>query len=193
MWEREWGAGVVRQSEWWVNGDSCVIGVMVDGNVCVQCMMGDVVHGWCAVWWVGTRFITMYLTLCIMNDLISSPAQSSRWSGSWRWRISTPVVPKPQGRRETLALNWSANYSFLIAQQQVHLAGMRETERKRQDAERPHHELTSLLFPKSLVLCIFISMVAFLLSDLPFNSLHLSIASPQIVSLLCGNPSYSTW
>ncbi len=34
---------------WWVNGDSCVIGVMVDGNVCVQCMMGDVVHGWCAV------------------------------------------------------------------------------------------------------------------------------------------------
>jgi len=32
-----------------VNGDSCVIGVMVDGNVCVQCMMGDVVHGWCAV------------------------------------------------------------------------------------------------------------------------------------------------
>ncbi len=23
----------------------CVIGVMVDGNVCVQCMMGDVVHG----------------------------------------------------------------------------------------------------------------------------------------------------
>ncbi len=22
-----------------------VIGVMVDGNVCVQCMMGDVVHG----------------------------------------------------------------------------------------------------------------------------------------------------
>ncbi len=28
-----------------VNGDSCVIGVMVDGNVCVQCMMGDVVHG----------------------------------------------------------------------------------------------------------------------------------------------------
>ncbi len=28
-------------------GDSCVIGVMVDGNVCVavQCMMGVVVHG----------------------------------------------------------------------------------------------------------------------------------------------------
>ncbi len=22
---------------------------MVDGNVCVQCMMGDVVQGWCAV------------------------------------------------------------------------------------------------------------------------------------------------
>ncbi len=33
----------------WVIGDSCVIGVMVDGNVWVQCMMGDVVHGWCAV------------------------------------------------------------------------------------------------------------------------------------------------
>ncbi len=58
MWVSEWGAGVVRQSEWWVNGDSCVIGVMVDGNVCVQCMMGDVVHGWCAVWWVATGFMT---------------------------------------------------------------------------------------------------------------------------------------
>ncbi len=32
-----------------MNGDSCVIGVMVDGKVCVQCMMGDVVHGGCAV------------------------------------------------------------------------------------------------------------------------------------------------
>ncbi len=36
----------------WVIGDSCVIGVMVDGNVWVQWMMGDAVHGWCAavVW-----------------------------------------------------------------------------------------------------------------------------------------------
>ncbi len=25
--------------------DSCVMGVMVDGNMWVQCMMGDVVHG----------------------------------------------------------------------------------------------------------------------------------------------------
>ncbi len=55
MWVREWGAGVVRQSEWWVNGDSCVIGVMVDGNVWVQCMMGNVVHGWCAVWVSGNQ------------------------------------------------------------------------------------------------------------------------------------------
>ncbi len=28
-----------------MNGDNCVIGVMVDGNVCVQCMMGDVSMG----------------------------------------------------------------------------------------------------------------------------------------------------
>ncbi len=55
LWVREWGAGVVRQSEWWVNGDSCVIGVMVDGNVWVQCMMGNVVHGWCAVWVSGNQ------------------------------------------------------------------------------------------------------------------------------------------
>ncbi len=34
---------MVRQSG--LMSDSCVIGVMVDGNVCVQCMMGDVVHG----------------------------------------------------------------------------------------------------------------------------------------------------
>ncbi len=60
MWVREWGAGVVRQSEWWVNGDSCVIGVMVDGNVWVQCMMGNVVHGWCAVWVSGNQIHNTY-------------------------------------------------------------------------------------------------------------------------------------
>ncbi len=60
MWVREWGAGVVRQSEWWVNGDSCVIGVMVDGNVWVQCMMGNVVHGWCAVWVSGNQIHNRY-------------------------------------------------------------------------------------------------------------------------------------
>ncbi len=45
---------------WWVNGDSCVIGVMVDGNVCVQCMMGDVVHGWCAVEVSGNQIHDTY-------------------------------------------------------------------------------------------------------------------------------------
>lgn len=84
-----------------------------------------------------------------------------------------------------------------MAQQQVHLAGMRETEREREKSREGLKEapttLTSLPLPKSHVLCIVISMVALLLSDLPFNSLRLSIASPQIVSLLRGNPSYSTW
>ncbi len=36
---------MVRQSGLMSECDSCVIDVMVDGNVCVQCMMGDVVHG----------------------------------------------------------------------------------------------------------------------------------------------------
>ncbi len=52
---------------WWVNGDSCVIGVMVDGNVCVQCMMGDVVHGWCAVEVSGNQIHDTFiksLTFC---------------------------------------------------------------------------------------------------------------------------------
>lgn len=69
-----------------------------------------------------------------------------------------------------------------MAQQQVHLAGMRETERERERKksreglrEAPT-TLTSLPLPESHVLCIVISMVALLLSDLPFNSLRLSIA-----------------
>ncbi len=46
---------------WWVNGDSCVIGVMVDGNVWVQCKLGDVVHGWCAVWVSGNQIHDTYI------------------------------------------------------------------------------------------------------------------------------------
>ncbi len=68
MWVCEWGAGVGRQSgqmsEWWQLCDWC------DGgwNVWVQCMMGDVVHGWCAVVVSGNQIhdtYTMYFWLLL--------------------------------------------------------------------------------------------------------------------------------
>ncbi len=50
-----------------MNGDSCVIGVMVDGNVCVQCMMGDVVQGWCAVVVSGNQIHDIrFMTSCVI-------------------------------------------------------------------------------------------------------------------------------
>ncbi len=64
---------------WWVNGDSCVIGLMVDGNVCVQCMMGDVVHGWCAVEVSGNQIhdttINTSTTFCCCH----APHVTRRW------------------------------------------------------------------------------------------------------------------
>ncbi len=80
MWVREWGAGVVRQSEWWVNGDSCVIGVMVDGNVWVQCMMGNVVHGWCAVWVSGNQIHNSSLGGTTLTCVTSAPQAMPLWS-----------------------------------------------------------------------------------------------------------------
>ncbi len=82
MWVREWGAGVVRQSEWWVNGDSCVIGVMVDGNVWVQCMMGNVVHGWCAVWVSGNQIHNRNTDKCVSFSLESRCRKHSKNSVS---------------------------------------------------------------------------------------------------------------
>ncbi len=39
------------------------MGVMVDGNVCVQCMMGDVVPGWCAVVVSGNQIHDSYVAV----------------------------------------------------------------------------------------------------------------------------------
>ncbi len=115
MWVREWGAGVVRQSEWWVNGDSCVIGVMVDGNVWVQCMMGNVVHGWCAVWVSGNQIHNRAPHLGAASRRLhkakSRRAVERRWNrgrgrrarSMWgQWNRSPPG----QGRRDSRDVRW---------------------------------------------------------------------------------------
>ncbi len=41
---------------------------MVDGNVWVQCMMGNVVHGWCAVWVSGNQIHNnIYIYSCLLQ------------------------------------------------------------------------------------------------------------------------------
>ncbi len=92
----------------WVNGDSCVIGVMVDGNVCVQWMMGDVVHGWCAVVVSGNQ----------IHDRAPPPKErlpdashtrhnpGGRWNRGREWRARSmwgqwDRSPPGQGRRDS--------------------------------------------------------------------------------------------
>ncbi len=66
---------------------------MVDGNVWVQCMMGNVVHGWCAVWVSGNQIhnrlwlmlLTCFLALRIFHELLHSfdTVHPRRMRGLW--------------------------------------------------------------------------------------------------------------